>query len=64
MQYLIIREQIYENISNSFFVVNQTDNIDKAEDMLQGYNLISENKDSIYSIIKYEQPQILDKKVA
>tara|TARA_R100001377_G_scaffold28234_1_gene15246 strand:- start:77 stop:271 length:195 start_codon:yes stop_codon:yes gene_type:complete len=64
MQYLIIKEQMYENISNSFFVVNQTDNIDKAEDMLQGYNLISENKDSIYSIIKYEQPQILDKKVA
>ena len=64
MQYLIIKEQMYENISNSFFVVNQTDNIDKAEDMLQGYNLISENKDSIYSIIKYEQPQILDKEVA
>ena len=64
MQYLIIKEQMYENISNSFFVVNQTDNIDKAENMLQGYNLISENKDSIYSIIKYEQPQILDKKVA
>ena len=64
MQYLIIKEQMYENISNSFFVVNQTDNIDKAENMLQGYNLINENKDSIYSIIKYEQPQILDKEVA
>ena len=65
MTYLIIKEHIYEGLSNSYFVVNQTNNLDKANDMLQGYNLINKtNKDILHSIIKYESPLILTKEVA
>ena len=65
MIYLIIKEHIYEGISNSYFVVNQTNNLDKANDMLRGYNLINKtNKDILHSIIKYESPLVLTKEVA
>ncbi len=65
MTYLIIKEHIYEGLSNSYFVVNQTNNLDKANDMLQGYNLINKtNKDILYSIIKYESPLVLTEEVA
>ena len=40
MQYLIIKETKYDNIDNSFDVCNQSDDMDKAIDMLQGYKLI------------------------
>ena len=65
MTYLIIKEHIYDGLSNSYFVVNQTNNLDKANDMLQGYNLINKtNKDILHSIIKYESPLVLTKEVA
>ena len=65
MTYLIIKEHIYDGLSNSYFVVNQTNNLDKANDMLQGYNLINKtNKDILYSIIKYESPLVLTEEVA
>ena len=65
MIYLIIKEHVYEGISNSYFVVNQTNNLNKANDMLQGYNLINKtNKDILHSIIKYESPLVLTKEVA
>jgi len=65
MTYLIIKEHIYDGLSNSYFVVNQTNNLDKANDMLQGYNLINKtNKDVLHSIIKYESPLVLTKEVA
>ena len=32
--------------------------------MLQGYKLVEKNKDVFYSMIKYEQPLILEKEVA
>ena len=65
MTYLIIKENIYDGLSNSYFVVNQTNNLDKANDMLQGYNLINKtNKDILHSIIKYESPLILTEEVA
>ena len=65
MTYLIIKEHIYDGLSNSYFVVNQTNNLDKANDMLQGYNLINKtNKDIIHSIIKYESPLLLTEEVA
>jgi hypothetical protein len=38
--------------------------MDKANDMLQGYKLVEKNKDVFYSIIKYEQPLILEREVA
>ena len=40
--------------------------IDKANDMLQGYNLIEKEKNVFYTIVKYEQsgkPLILTKEM-
>ena len=64
MQYLIIREIEYHNIDNSFDVMNQTTDINKANDMLQGYNLINKDEDTTYSIVKYETPLVLTQEVA
>ena len=58
MQYLIIKEIQYENMDNSYRVMDYSDNLDKANDMLQGYKLIEKDKSNFYSIIKYESPQI------
>ena len=55
--YLIIKETQFTNES-LYHVVSFTDNLDKANDMLQGYNLIEKEKRVVYSIVKYEQPQI------
>ena len=57
MMYLIIKE-IKLSDTSVFNVVSFTDNLDKANDMLQGYNLIEKEKRVVYSIVKYEQPQI------
>ena len=65
MIYLIIKEQIYEGLNNSYFVVDQTEDLDKANDILQGYNLINKtNKNILHSIIKYESPLVLTREVA
>jgi hypothetical protein len=64
MQYLIIKEIQYERLDNSFDVINQTTDINKANDMLQGYNLINKDKDTTYSIVKYESPLVLTQEVA
>ena len=58
MMYLIIQETKYENMDNSYRVMDYSDNLDKANDMLQGYKLIEKDKSNFYSIIKYETPQI------
>ena len=63
MMYLIIKE-IKLSDTSIFNVVSFTDNFDKATDMLQGYNLIEkDNKNVVYSIIKYEQPLKLTKEM-
>jgi len=54
MMYLIIREIKLSNTS-LFNVVSFIDNLDKANDMLQGYNLINKENNIVYSIVKYEQ---------
>jgi len=64
MQYLIIKEIEYQNLDNSFDVINQTTDINKANDMLQGYNLINKDKATTYSIVKYESPLVLTQEVA
>jgi hypothetical protein len=64
MIYLIIQETTFKNIDSIYHVVNFTNDIDKANDMLQGYKLVEKNKDVFYSIIKYEQPLVLTKEVA
>ena len=64
MMYLIIQETTYENIDSLYNIINYTNDLDKANDMLQGYKLVEKNQDVFYSIIKYEQPLILTKEVA
>ena len=56
--YLIIQETKFENLDSVYHVSNSTDNLDKANDMLQGYNLINKDNKVVYSLVKYEQPQI------
>jgi hypothetical protein len=56
--YLIIQETKFENLDSVYHVSNFTNNIDKANDMLQGYNLINKDNKVVYSLVKYEQPQI------
>ena len=60
--YLIIKETKFTNES-LYHVVSFTDNLDKANDILQGYNLIEKEKDVVYSIVKYEQPLKLTKEM-
>jgi uncharacterized Fe-S cluster-containing protein len=60
--YLIIKEVKLSNTS-IYNVVSFTDNLDKANDILQGYNLIEKEKDVVYSIVKYEQPLKLTKEM-
>ena len=64
MTYLILKETNYERLDNSFDVINQTTDINKANDMLQGYNLINKDNDTTYSIVKYESPLFLTEEVA
>ncbi len=56
--YLIIQETKFENLDSVYHVSNSTDNLDKANNMLQGYNLINKDNKVVYSLVKYEQPQI------
>ena len=55
MMYLIIQENKFDNIDNLYNVINFTNDLEKANDMLQGYNLINKDKKVVYSIVKYEQ---------
>ena len=64
MQYLILKHTPYEYINDSFDIVSATDNFDEANNKLQGYQLIDEDKSVSYSILKYEKPLILTKEVA
>ena len=56
MMYLIIKEITFKNLDSVFDVINFTNDIDKANDMLQGYKLINKREDRTYSILKYESP--------
>ena len=55
MMYLIIQENRFDNIDNLYNVINFTNDLEKANDMLQGYNLINKDNRVVYSIVKYEQ---------
>ena len=66
MMYLIIQETKFDNIDNLYNVINFTNDLEKANDMLQGYNLIEKEKNVFYTIVKYEQsgkPLILTKEM-
>ena len=64
MQYLILKHTPYEYIKDSFDIVSTTDNLDEANNRLQGYQLIDEDKNNSYSILKYEKPPFLTQEVA
>ena len=65
MIYLIIKETDYGGgIDNSYRVMDFAKDMDKANDMLQGYRLIEKDKDTIYSIVRYESPLVLTEEVA
>ena len=51
--YIILKEKYYQGIENSYDIVDYTDSEDKAKDMLQGYQLINQEKSIKYAIIKY-----------
>ena len=66
MMYLIIQETKFDNIDNLYNVINFTNDLEKANDMLQGYNLIEKETNVFYTIVKYEQsgkPLILTKEM-
>ena len=64
MIYLIIKEIDYENMENTYRVMDFANDIDKANDMLQGYKLIEKQDNVSYSIVKYEKPLVLTEEVA
>ena len=64
MMYLIIQEHKFAKLDSVFSVCNFTNDLDKANDMLQGYNLIEKEENVVYSIVKYEQPLKLEREVA
>jgi len=52
MMYLIIKEIKLSN-SSIFDVASFTNDFDKANDMLQGHNLINKDKGVVFSILKF-----------
>ena len=55
--YLIIQETTFKNVDSLFNVINFTNDIDKANNMLQGYNLINKEDNVFYTLVKYETIQ-------
>jgi len=53
MMYIIIKEKYYQGIENSYDIQDYTNSEDKANDMLQGYELINQDKHTKYQIVKY-----------
>jgi len=64
MMYLILKERHYENIENSYDIVASSKDIDIINDKLRGYQLINDDKDHTYSIVRYESPLLLKEEVA
>ena len=52
--YLIIQEPQFENLDSVYSVCNFTNDLDKANDMLKGYNLINKKDDVVYTLVKYQ----------
>ena len=59
MMYLILKETSFDNIDSIYDICNFTTDMDKANDMLQGYKLIEKQDNVSYSIVKYEKPLVL-----
>ena len=63
MTYLILKHTPYEYIKDSYDIVSATDNLDEANNKVQGYRMINEDKNISFSILKYEPPLILTEEV-
>ncbi len=64
MMYFIIKERHYSNIDNSYDIVASSKDIDVINDKLRGYQLINDDKNNAYSIVRYESPLLLTEEVA
>ena len=64
MIYFIIKERHYSNIENSYDIVASSEDVDVINDKLRGYQLINDDKDNTYSIVRYESPLLLKDEVA
>ncbi len=64
MMYLILKETTFDTIDSIYDICNFTTDINKANDMLQGYRLVEKAKNVSYSMLRYEQPLKLTKEVA
>ena len=64
MIYLILKERHYSNIENSYDIVASSKDIDVINDKLRGYQLINDDKNDAYSIVRYESPLLLTEEVA
>ena len=64
MMYLIIQETKFAKLDSVYYVCNFTTDLDKANKMLQGYNLINKKDEIVYTIVRYEQPLKLEREVA
>ena len=64
MMYLILKETSFDNIDSIYDICNFTTDMDKANDMLQGYKLVEKLDNVSYSILKYEKPLVLTEEVA
>ena len=63
MMYLIIQETTFKNVDSLFNVINFTNDIDKANNMLQGYNIINKEDNVFYTLVKYETHLVLTKEM-
>ena len=64
MIYFIIKERHYSNIENSYDIVASSKDIDVINNKLRGYQLINDDKNDAYSIVRYESPLLLTEEVA
>ena len=64
MMYLILKETSFDTIDSIYDICNFTTDINKANDMLQGYRLVEKAKNVSYSMLRYEKPLVLTEEVA
>jgi len=57
--YLIIKKVKFYGVPDSYFVQDQTSDVDIAEDKLRGYKLINTDKQTSYHVIKFREAFIL-----
>ena len=64
MIYFIIKERQYSNIENSYDIVASSKDVDVINDKLKGDQVINDDKNDVYAIVRYESPLLLTEEVA